>query len=161
MRASFRAVCRRRSQRQRPNASISPFLSRATPQACEVRLRGLPVLIPYVALPAIDVQAFPRAVLATGESRTQKTPLESRVSGASCRRQNTQYGEMMPSAVREVKQPLSSCKSPHQSGSKLERRCHSRHQNKAAQTAPSPFPMPPKEARSRIPLSSRRGTLRA
>jgi hypothetical protein len=30
-------------------------------------MHGLPVLFPYVALPAIDVQAFPRAVLATGE----------------------------------------------------------------------------------------------
>lgn len=30
-------------------------------------MRGLPVLIPYVALPAIDVQAFPKAVLATGK----------------------------------------------------------------------------------------------
>ena len=30
-------------------------------------MHGLPVLFPYVALPAIDVQAFPKAVLATGE----------------------------------------------------------------------------------------------
>lgn len=39
-------------------------------------MRGLPVLIPYVALPAIDVQAFPKAVLATGKFRVQKTPIE-------------------------------------------------------------------------------------
>jgi len=31
-----------------------------------VRVRGLPVLFPYAALPAIDVQVFPKAVLATG-----------------------------------------------------------------------------------------------
>ncbi|MGK3121516.1 hypothetical protein QZH44_20415 [Pseudomonas corrugata] len=33
-----------------------------------VRVRGLPVLFPYVALPAIDVQAFPKAALAIGNS---------------------------------------------------------------------------------------------
>lgn len=35
-------------------------------------MHGLPVLFPYVALPAIDVQAFPKAVLATGESESRR-----------------------------------------------------------------------------------------
>ena len=48
------------------------------------------------------------------ESQAQKTPLDGGVSGASCRRQNTQYGEIMPSAAREVKQPPSSDKLPLQ-----------------------------------------------
>lgn len=37
-----------------------------------IRTRGLPVLFPYVALPSIDVQALPKAVLATGEFEKQK-----------------------------------------------------------------------------------------
>ena len=39
-----------------------------------VGVRGLPVLFPYVALPAIDVQAFPKAVLATGKYEAIKNP---------------------------------------------------------------------------------------
>ena len=39
-------------------------------------MRGLPVFFPYVALPAIDVQAFPRAALATGENQAIKNPAQ-------------------------------------------------------------------------------------
>ena len=48
--AVFLAVSQRPFQRRRPNASISLFQSRATLQACEVRVHGLPALFPYVAL---------------------------------------------------------------------------------------------------------------
>ena len=68
MRSSFRAVGQRPSQRRRPFASISLIQSRATLQHCEVRAHGLPALIRASHYPAIDVQAFPRAVLATGET---------------------------------------------------------------------------------------------
>lgn len=43
-------------------------------------MHGLPVLTPYVALPAIDVQAFPKAVLATGKTQAIKNPVLGRVS---------------------------------------------------------------------------------
>jgi hypothetical protein len=36
------------------------------------------------------------------KKQAQKNPLDGGSLGASCRRQNTQCGEMMPSAVREV-----------------------------------------------------------
>ena len=39
-------------------------------------MHGLPVLFSYVALPAIDVQSFPKAVLATGEIEAIKNPAQ-------------------------------------------------------------------------------------
>jgi hypothetical protein len=50
VRASFRAVRQRPSQRRHPIASISLVQSRVTLEALMRRVRGLPVLIPYVAL---------------------------------------------------------------------------------------------------------------
>jgi hypothetical protein len=75
VRSSFLAVGQRPSQRRRPFASISLFLYRATPQACEIKVRGLPALIRAAHYPAIDVQAFPMAVLATGGIGCIKIPL--------------------------------------------------------------------------------------
>lgn len=41
-------------------------------------MHGLPVLFRTSHYPAIDVQAFPRAVLDKGKSQTQNSPPESR-----------------------------------------------------------------------------------
>lgn len=56
----------------------SLLLSHATPKACEVRGRGLPVLIPYIALSGNRSPAFPKAVLATVKSDARKSPVHRR-----------------------------------------------------------------------------------
>lgn len=83
---------------------------------------------------------------------TKKTRFLGRAFGASqasCRRQNTQYSEMMPPAAREVKRLLSSDKSPRQSGSTpCDPGPHS-IRRKGARSTPNPGPS------CRIPASLR------
>lgn len=65
MRASFRAVYQRSSQRRRPIASISLFQSRATPTACEGKgVRAAGVFPWHCTCRLISVQDIREAALA-------------------------------------------------------------------------------------------------
>ena len=88
-------------------------LYRSILQACEVGVSGLPVFVPSTALPAYQCPYTPKAALAAVNRFSLGNKKPDAMAGffrAICRRQNTNYGEMMPSAGREVKRPLSSGK---------------------------------------------------